>query len=63
MRKKFGRNIITPKIKEKLRDRKRILDQFIHTEEIEFINKNGDKFKTSFVHCEDITALFVIGKV
>jgi len=30
-RKKFGRNIITPKIKENLRDRKKILDQFMNT--------------------------------
>ena len=57
MRKEFGRNIITPKIKEKLRNRKRILDQYINNEGIEFINKDGDKFKTSFVYCEDITGL------
>ena len=57
MRKKIGRNIITLNIKEKLRDRKRILDQFMNTEEIEFVSKDGDKFKTSFVYCEDITGL------
>ena len=57
MIKKFGRNIITPKIKEKLRDRKRILDQLMNTKEMEFLNKDGDKIKTSFVYCEDITGL------
>ena len=57
MRKKLARNMITPNIREKLQTRKRILDDFMTSENVTFKVKVGETITTSFVHCEDIEGL------
>lgn len=57
LRKQFGKNIITANIKEKLRNRKRIMDEFMTSEDVEFTSKDGDFFKTGFVYCKHIEGL------
>lgn len=57
VRKKFGKNVVTSKIKEKLRDRKRILDEFMTSEDIVFLDKHGVPFTTNLVYCKDIVGL------
>ena len=53
LRKKFGRNVVTLSIKEKLRDRKRLIDDFFASEDLDFRDKDGEVFKTNLVYCKD----------